>query len=295
MKQIIMAALFTFIVMACQKPKEETTTPVVTDSVERSPVTLNLKWETDTVLTTSESVLYDKERDILYVSNIVGKDPSAKDNNGFISKLGLDGKITELKWIKGLHAPKGMGLSGNRLFVSDIDRVVEIDVTKGKISKTYPVKGAKFLNDITVDKDGKVFVSDMEAGTVMMIENGKVSQWLENMDGPNGLLADEGKFYVLSWNSKSFNSVDASTKQLSVLADSLNNLDGVESAGNGAFLLSSWDGQIHYVDSNGKTFTILDTRADSVNAADIEYIQEKSLLLVPTFFRNTVRAYELTK
>ncbi len=31
-------------------------------------------------------------------------------------------------WIEGLDAPKGLSLSGNTLYVSDIDRLVAIDV-----------------------------------------------------------------------------------------------------------------------------------------------------------------------
>jgi hypothetical protein len=50
---------------------------------------------------------------------------------------------------------------------------------------------------------------------------------------------------------------------------------------------------VHYVDAEGNATSILDTRADSVNAADIEYIAAKKMLLVPGFFKNKVIAYEL--
>ena len=51
----------------------------------------------------------------------------------------------------------------------------------------------------------------------------------------------------------------------------------------------------HHIDNDWNKTLILDTRQDSLNAADIEYIKSKNLLLVPTFFKNTVRAYEVTK
>jgi sugar lactone lactonase YvrE len=295
MKQLTIAAFIAgFLAISCQAPKESSTEDTVAkDSVPVNPVSLKLKWETDTLLTTNESVLYDKDRDVIYVSNINGA-PDAKDNNGFISKISPDGKIVELQWVKKFNAPKGLGLFGNKLYVADIDRVVEIDVMTGKITKTFAVDGAKFLNDITVDKDGRVFVSDTGAGNVIQIESGKLTKWLENVAGPNGLLAEDGRMFVLTWDGKTVTTVD-SNKQVTVQADSIENLDGVEAVGDGGYLVSSWNGMVRYLDKDWQSYTLLDTRADSVSAADIEYIQEKNLLLVPTFFHNTVRAYELSK
>jgi len=67
-------------------------------------------WETNADFKLPESVIYDKENDILYVSNMQG-DPFTKDKNGFISKVDVDGKIIKLKWIEGLNAPKGLTIS----------------------------------------------------------------------------------------------------------------------------------------------------------------------------------------
>jgi sugar lactone lactonase YvrE len=239
-------------------------------------------------------VLYDKDKEVLYVSNINGV-PDSKDGNGFLSKVGLDGKIIEHKWVKGLDAPKGLGLSNGKLFVTDIDKIHQIDVASGKITKTFKVDQAKFLNDITVDSAGRVFASDTGAGMIVMIENGKLSKWMDNLDGPNGLLAEGGAFLTVFWNAKNLNTIDVGSKQVALKTDSIENPDGIEAIGDGAYLVSSWNGMIHHVSADWKRTTILDTRADSVNSADIEYIQEKNLLLVPTFFKNTVRAYELSK
>jgi sugar lactone lactonase YvrE len=296
MKYFVIMLVAAVAIFGCDKPKEKAPedTAEKKDTVERAPVTLTLKWESDSTLTTNESVLYDKDRDVIYVANINGV-PDAKDNNGFISKLSVDGKITDLKWVTKLHAPKGMGLSGNKLFVADIDRVVEIDVTNGKTTKAYPVKGAKFLNDVTVDSKGIVYISDTGTGAVHRIENGKVTTYLENIQGgPNGLLAEDDRLMLLTFEGKTVSTVD-SAKQVTMRADGIDNLDGIEAMGDGGYLLSSWNGMIHYVDKDWKKFMILDTRADSVSAADIDYIQEKKLLLIPTFFNNTVRAYEVSK
>lgn len=294
MKQIfVMSSVLAIALSSCQTPKNDSE-KVATDSVGTTPVTLTLKWETEATLTTCESVLYDEERDILYVANINGV-PDQKDGNGFISKVSLDGKVTEAQWVKGLDAPKGMGLYNSKLYVADIDRVVEIDVTNGKITNTFAVEGAKFLNDVTVDSTGRVYVSDTGAGNIIAIENGKLSKWLENVEGPNGLLSEGNKLLMVSFAAKTFNTIDVATKEVTKQADDIANADGIEPLGDGSYFVSSWDGEITHVSPDFKKTSVLTLRTDSVNSADIEYIQNKNLLLVPTFFKNTVRAYEVSK
>ncbi len=283
MKPLIALAAAAVIVSACSTPKENTS--------EAKVPTLTKKWESDTTLTTCESVLYDKANDVLYVANIAGK-PDSVDGVGFIAKLGLDGKVVDAQWVKGLNAPKGMGISNGKLYVADITNLVEIDIATGTVSNSYPVEGAVFLNDVTVDGAGKVYVSDSNAGNVSVLENGVVSSFLTGQDGPNGLLSDGDTFLVAHWNAKTLNTVDAS-KQVTMKADSIENPDGIEAVGDGGYLVSSWNGKVTYVAADGKTTLLLDTTGEGVSAADIEYIQEKKLLLVPTFFKNKVVAYEL--
>lgn len=278
---------------ACQNPKQDAEETSNADS-GKAPVTLQLKWETDTLLTTCESVLYDQDQDVLYVSNINGA-PDGKDGNGFISKVSMDGKITDPYWAKGLDAPKGLGLSNGKLYVADIDKVHEIDTKSGKITRTYTVEGAKFLNDISIDSMGKVYISDSSGGSIYTIENGNLSTWMEDLDGPNGLFAEEGEMLMALWNNKSLNSIDPATRQVTLRTDSIENPDGIEAIGDGAYLVSSWNGMVHHIDSEWNGTLVLDTREDSISAADIEYVKSKNLLLVPTFFKNKVMAYEVIK
>lgn len=271
---------------SCGKKQAETT--------EAPKVTLTTKWQTEPVLTTVESVIYDKSGDVIYSANMNGKADSL-DGNGFISKISLDGKIATLHWIDGMDAPKGMGIKNGKLYVADVNKIHEVDIASGKITKTYPVEGSQFLNDLTIDEAGKVYVSDSNTGNIYLLDNGMVSVWLSNVVGPNGLLSEGNNLWVLSWKDQTMNSVDAN-KQITMKADSLENPDGVEAVGDGTYLVSAWNGLIRLVDPNtGKVSIILDIRADSLNAADIDYIPEKKLLLVPTFFKNSVVAYELSK
>ncbi|MCU0419468.1 MAG: ATP-binding protein [Cyclobacteriaceae bacterium] len=287
MKNVIYAALMAGTVFACGPRKgAEQPTPSVP--------TLALKWQTDTLMTTSESVIFDNQNNVLYVANINGN-PTGKDGNGFISKVSLEGGIMEHQWITGMDAPKGMGIHQGKLYVTDIDRIHEIDIAAQKIVNTYPVPGAKFLNDITTGSDGSVYISDMDTHEILVLANGTVSKWLTGQPAPNGLLAEGNTLWMALWNDKTVNAVDMASKQVTLKADSIENPDGIEAVEDGGYLVSSWNGVITYVAADGKTSVLLDTRADSVSAADIEYIAEKRLLLVPTFFKNTVVAYELVK
>ena len=74
-------------------------------------IELKALWDTGPVFKVPESVCYDPEENILYVSNINGIS-NAKDSNGFISKCAMDGKVIIAEWSKGLNAPKGMGIYG---------------------------------------------------------------------------------------------------------------------------------------------------------------------------------------
>ncbi len=97
---------------------------------------ISLKWSTDSVFKCPESVFYDKERNLIYVSNING-DPSAADGNGFMSKLDTSGNIIQLHWISGLNAPKGMDVYNGNLFVADITRIAEINLADDSLTAFY--------------------------------------------------------------------------------------------------------------------------------------------------------------
>ena len=288
----IMLAVLSVLCTSCNQPKQQNEATATTAENE-PPVTLTLKWETDATLTTCESVLHDEKNEVLYVSNISGA-PDAKDGNGSISKVSLDGKIIEQSWVKGIDAPKGMGLHDGKLYVADIDRVHEVDTESGKISRTYQVSGSKFLNDIAVD-DGKVYISDSRGGSIYLIENGKLSTFLSDLKGPNGLFTDNGNLVVAFWDEKTLNTIDPSSKEITKRTDGLENPDGIESIGNNEYLVSSWNGMIHHIDADWKKTLVMDTRQDSISSADIEYVKSKNLLLVPTFFKNKVVAYEVSK
>jgi sugar lactone lactonase YvrE len=256
---------------------------------------LEMKWKTDTLLRVPESVLFNAGKRVLYVANIDGN-PEGKDGAGFISKVGLNGKIENLKWVTGLDAPKGMGLFGSTLYVADISRVVVIDISSGKITNKIEIDGAKFLNDITIDKKGTVYVSDTNTGKIHTIKNNKAELYFESPEfkGINGLLALPDELYIVDFGTGTNYKLSAD-KKLTKFGTTSEGADGVVPVGNGDFLVSNWNGEIYYVTAKGESTKVLDTKDQKVSAADIEFDPKTKMLFIPTFFANTVVAYELKK
>jgi len=247
-------------------------------------------WTTDSTLAVPESVLYDGQAKLLYTSLINGKSDSA-DGNGQIAKVDLDGKIINANWVTGLDAPKGLGKFGNTLYAADVTQVDVIDIPSAKLIKRIPVPGALFLNDITVDAKGVVFVSDTRTGKIHRIENGNVTDYLSNLKNPNGLLAVNDGLCVLA--SGTLYKVDAN-KRLNIITNGMDeSTDGVEQVAEGDYIVSCWNGIVYYVKQNGIKETLFDTREQKLSSADIGYDAQNKIIYVPTFFGKTIVAYQL--
>ncbi|WP_138483059.1 SMP-30/gluconolactonase/LRE family protein [Dyadobacter bucti] len=247
-------------------------------------------WASEAALPIPESVLYSAQGKLLYVALIDGK-AGEKDGQGGIAKVGLDGKIIAKDWVTGLNAPKGMGLTGSKLYVADITDIVEIDVKTGKILKKYAVEDSKFLNDITIDSKGNLYVSDSQTKKVHLLKDGMVTTYFENLTGPNGLLAVGSDLLIADSGTLKKLSSD---KKITVVAEGMDkSTDGIEQVKPGEYLVSCWAGVVYYVTADGTTEKLLDTSADKTNSADIGYDAAKKIVYVPTFMKNSVVAYQL--
>jgi outer membrane protein assembly factor BamB len=255
---------------------------------------LELLWESDTLLRTPESVLIDRERNVMYVSN-VNLNPWQKDGNGFISKMDMQGNITELKWIEGLDAPKGMGISGNSLFIADIDVLVEANIETGEIINRIEFDDDPQLNDITVGQDGTVYVSGSNSQKIYAMDNGNVDVYLEGEEGErfNGLYWENDRMLLITSASSQFKEIDHNTREVNVIAEDMGHGDGIAPVGDGGYITTSWAGKIFYISADGETTTLLDTEDLKENTADIDFSIENQILYVPTFFKNQVKAYKL--
>ncbi len=258
------------------------------DSVKHE---LILKWETDSMLKVPESVLLDKANNVLYVSNIDGQDPWKADGMGSIGKVGLDGKIIATDWVSGLESPKGLGMYNGKLYAADLTNLVIIDIASGKIEQKVAIAGSVGLNDIAIDSKGVVYISDSPGKQVFRFENGKAELFLEGLNGPNGLYINESDIYIL--DNQAMHKVNAD-KTLTKIVDGLDgNADGLENVSGNDYIISCWEGLIWYINADGTKEKLLDTKAAQKNTADIGFDKETKTVYVPTFFKNTIVAYEI--
>jgi hypothetical protein len=268
--------------------KEIETTDIQLIKTDAKSLSLEIAWQSDSILPTNESVFYFEQEDYLFVSNIDGK-PTDFDNKGSIAKLSTDGKIIDANWATGINAPKGMCVLGEKLFVSDINQVIAIALDNPKDRDYYPVQGAQFLNDLSTD--GKaVFVSDMSIGTLHSIKDGTVSLLMDSLPSLNGLCYSEGQLYGLNGEGLLQFNLEEGTYQ--VLNDKVQGGDGLISLSDGKFIASKWQGEVWYI--NGQEATqLLNTKEEGIQTADIDYNSNTKTLYVPRFFSNYVSAYSV--
>ncbi|MEL6594144.1 MAG: hypothetical protein AAFQ68_28835 [Bacteroidota bacterium] len=182
---------------AAAKPVE----PGIPDLPKRS-----LKLE-DIGLQNPESVASDGE--FFYVSNLGPElKPFRKDKNGFIMKLDAEGKVVKKRFVSGLDAPKGMVIVGDKLYVTDIDKVRSYNLATGKsagtlnLSKDYETP---FLNDIVVKNENELYASLTNINKVISIKLGEKMTYEElapRVPYPNGLAydAESNTLYVNSYD-----------------------------------------------------------------------------------------------
>jgi len=248
-------------------------------------------WESsDDILKTPESVLYDSEREVLFVANINGA-PDEKDGNGFISLLNTDGTLKELNWVEGLNAPKGMAIFEGKLYVSDIDELVEIDIEKKEVNKTYLAPNAVFLNDVAACKNGMIFVSDTRTAEVYVLDDKKFKLWMkgEPMQTPNGLMTEKGHLFI---GDRNIYKVNIKTKKITKIIEDAGGVDGLEKNNEGEFVFSNWPGMI-WIHRDGKNIKLHDSTEQEIKTADIDFASDLNLVLVPTFYDNQIVAYKI--
>lgn len=251
-----------------------------------------------------ESALIDAKAGVIYVSNVGGA-PDAKDGNGFISKVTLDGKIVALEWVKGLDAPKGLALANGRLYAADIDQIVEIDVETGAIAARHAAPGAQFLNDAESDAEGRIYVSDMATNVIWRLENGKIEKWLESpeLQNPNGLLVEGDSLLVASFGGMPepgktkppgvLLRVSLIDKSIAPFGDEkfAGGPDGLEPAASGGYLLTDWiTGKVYRVDAGGKAEEIMSL---GQGAADLGYDPATKTAYIPHMIKGLLQAYKI--
>ena len=263
---------------------------------------------TEVGFSTPESILHDRVADVYLVANINGS-PFAEDDNGFISRVAPDGSVLALKWIDGanaqttLNAPKGMGIRGDTLFVADITALRLFNRNTGEQIGSWGVPGSTFLNDVTVDATGTVYVSDsgLRAGPEGFEPAGTDAVYRFAADGapqqvisgdtlgrPNGLVPADDGLVLVTFGSGAMMLVNTGTGSAVTLAKPpAGQLDGVVRTADGSLLISSWESQAVYRLDDAGVFSIVVEGVES--PADIGYDASRNRVLIPLFSRDEVR------
>jgi sugar lactone lactonase YvrE len=263
---------------------------------------------------TPESVLHDSTQDIYFVSNINGS-PTAKDNNGFISRVRPDGAIENLKFIEGgragvtLNAPKGLAVIGDTLWVADIDAVRAFNARTGAPIDSFKLDsaGAVFLNDLTI-ASGAIYITDTgikfdDVGNVLHPGPDRVfrigpdrkitiAARGDSLGWPNGITVDPvGKrFIIVSFGpSKSVLGWKPGDRAPKVIAKGAGGFDGVEVAGT-KILVSSWADSTVSAYESGQEVKVI---TGVPSPADIGYDAKRNRVLIPILTGNRVEIWQL--
>lgn len=249
-----------------------------------------------------EAVQYDPDQDVYFVSNFNGGGTAA-DSNGFITRAQPNGTIDSLKFITAtenspLHAPRGMYITGDTLFVADVNGVHAFNKRTGKqiqfmdLTKFEP----GFLNDIAVDQNGTVYVTDSVHGRVYQMNGSESSIAVDTLEHPpNGIIFDESnnRLILAPWNEgQTFQlfTPDDNTPQTYTTTETGGNFDGIEPF-NESFLVSSQkDSSLHTISSDQQNEIIVKT---APQPADIGIDTKRNRVAVPYISLNRVDIWEL--
>ena len=254
-----------------------------------------------------ESVLHDPRADVYLVANVQGS-PVERDQNGFISKVSPDGTMLEPHFIvggqgHGLSAPKGMVLSGELLFVADIDRVFAFHRDTGELRSETVIPGATFLNGVTLGSEGEIYVTDsgLSMGDDGFVASGSDAVYVLRGQGPevvvkdpslgrpNGILFSEEGLWVVTFGTGELYRIDheREVRDRRTLPDGT--LDGIVQLRDGRLAISSWEGESVLVGEARGEFTRAIT--DVTSPAAIGYDETRGRVIVPLFMKDEIAAF----
>jgi hypothetical protein len=285
-------------------------TPASTNDIDTAETDTDVK-ETDIVETdvqlatfnTPESALWNASDNSYFVTNIAGESDAA-DGIGWIAKVDAIGQPVEPRWVDGLHAPKGMALVGNHLYVADLHELLDIDASTGEILQHITVTGALFLNDVTASAD-TVWVSDTFGGAVFAYTPATQAT-IELVRDPalaslNGLAFDGTR--ILGGTTGDFmdptdlgDLVSISTSgELTVLTEDAGKIDGLVFDGT-RFLGTDFRGLLLSIEPDGTTTVLTDLATDRgmTSAADLGYDPVGQRVAIPDLFASNLVLIDLS-
>lgn len=251
-----------------------------------------------------ESVRYDAEQDVYFISNVNGG-MSSKDGNGYIVRVSAEDPARSSIFVRSgqggvsLDAPKGLAISGDTLWVTDIDVLQGFDRHSGAHLATVDLRpfDARFLNDIAVGPDGTLYLTDtgilvdprgripVGGDRVFHIGADHVVSVLaagDSLHEPNGITWDPARrrwivvpfadlvSYVLALDSTSMRRI--------AVVPSRGQFDGVEVVLGGRLLVTSWGDSAVYLVNDSSSRKLI---GGLVSPADMGIDTRRNVLAVP--------------
>jgi sugar lactone lactonase YvrE len=263
-----------------------------------------------------ESVRYDPEQDVFFVSNMTGYG-SALDRNGYISRVSAANPDSASVFVQGgkdgavLDAPKGLALHGDTLWVADIHALRAFDRRTGAALATIDLapQRAVQLNDVAIGADGTIHVTDtgiimgkdgvvhVGPDRIFIVGPGRaVSVAAEGpqLRRPNGITwdAEHRRWIVVAFDPfvGEVASMPADMSSRTVLRSGKGQLDGVEVLRDGTVLFSSWaDSSIHALRDGRDRQVIRDVPVP----ADIGVDTRRQRLAIPLSMLGRVQLWDI--
>ena len=251
-----------------------------------------------------EAVRYDPDQDVWFIANFGPGNGDDRDADGFVTRVDAEtGRVTDLRFIEGtadqpLHMPRGMHITGDTLWVADVDGVHGFDRRTGNALAFYDFRAFEpgFLNDIAVGADGgTLYVTDTGRSSLFSVEAGVVTEILADsaLGSPNGITWDGARsgFVLVPWTpghpARLWRPGEAAAQALGPTTPG--RLDGVEAIDRRLLVASQTDSTLHLMDAGGFRSVI---RVDGA-PADIGVDTRRRRVAVPYIALDRVDIWQL--
>jgi len=248
-------------------------------------------WEIERTMKYPESTVYDPIRKMIYVSNV------ANGGNEFLSRIKTDGTVDELMWITGLRAPTGLFLQDDRLYAVTRAGIAVVDLEGDSLMTIHPIRNGVFPNDLVVDTDGTIYVTDSQGNMIHRMIEGESEVWLKDpaVTDPNGIIIDGNDLIVGVSGDGTLKAIDMNNKSIRTIASfgTSSIMDGVQRYNGESYLVTDYRGRLFHVTKDGGKTELLNTMTPERTLADFTYIEEKRMVVIPTLFDNRLIAYDV--
>ena len=203
MKKLSLILLALFTAVSCTTQKKQRITADFDSVQDSTSILFSVEG-----LSQPEAVRYDESQNVYFISNFDGGGNDL-DSNGFITKVDADGNVVDLNFMTGtdefpFHAPRGMYIEKGLLWVADVTGIHVFETKTGTQEKFIDFSSFQpgFLNDVSGDGSGSIYVTDTGKPIVYKIENDSPSVFLDSLPVyPNGITFSllKNEFVLAPW------------------------------------------------------------------------------------------------